>query len=87
MRKTWIATGALALAFAVSIAGAEAEAKGGGGHGGGFAAGGPPGFASPGHRAGWGAYASQPRGWSRGVKRGWGCTPGSIGCKPPGLRR
>jgi hypothetical protein len=26
-----------------------------------------------------------PHGWSEGRKTGWGCKPGSRGCKPPGL--
>jgi hypothetical protein len=28
----------------------------------------------------------QPPGWSHGKKKGWGCTPGTRGCVPPGLR-
>jgi hypothetical protein len=28
----------------------------------------------------------QPYGWSQGKKKGWDCTPGHHGCKPPGLR-
>jgi hypothetical protein len=28
-----------------------------------------------------------PPGWSHGKKTGWGCTPGSSGCKPPGLAK
>ena len=26
-----------------------------------------------------------PHGWSEGRKTGWGCKPGTRGCKPPGL--
>jgi hypothetical protein len=28
----------------------------------------------------------RPHGWSEGKKKGWGCTPGTRNCKPPGLR-
>jgi len=27
-----------------------------------------------------------PPGWRHGRKMGWGCTPGTRGCIPPGLR-
>lgn len=28
-----------------------------------------------------------PPGWSHGKKTGWGCTPGSANCMPPGLAK
>jgi hypothetical protein len=28
----------------------------------------------------------RPYGWSQGKKKGWDCTPGRPGCKPPGQR-
>jgi hypothetical protein len=81
--------GAMALALATTSA---AVAKGPGGHGGGHGlgaasgfSGSPPGFASKGRHVGF-AQGTVPRGWSKGRKKGWGCTPGSAGCIPPGLR-
>jgi hypothetical protein len=82
---------ALALMFVLAIDG-NAYARGPGGPGGhGFGGPGgsaftglPPGFGSRGaaHRS----WATVPPGWSKGNKRGWGCTPGTRGCVPPGLR-
>jgi hypothetical protein len=36
--------------------------------------------------ASWKQHGGTPPGWSKGKKKGWGCTPGSSGCMPPGLQ-
>jgi hypothetical protein len=38
-------------------------------------------------KASWKQNGGTPPGWSHGKKTGWGCTPGSAGCKPPGLAK
>jgi len=35
-------------------------------------------------KASWKQNGGTPPGWSKGKKTGWGCTPGSSGCVPPG---
>src|SRR5215467_15458922 len=35
----------------------------------------------------WKQNGGTPPGWSHGNKTGWGCTPGSSGCMPPGLAK
>jgi hypothetical protein len=35
-------------------------------------------------KASWKQNGGTPPGWSKGKKTGWGCTPGSSGCSPPG---
>ena len=37
--------------------------------------------------ASWKQNGGTPPGWSHGNKTGWGCTPGSKGCMPPGLAK
>jgi len=37
--------------------------------------------------ASWKQNGGTPPGWSQGKKTGWGCTPGSNGCMPPGLAK
>ncbi len=37
--------------------------------------------------ASWKQNGGTPAGWSQGKKTGWGCTPGSNGCMPPGLSK
>jgi hypothetical protein len=37
--------------------------------------------------ASWKQNGGTPPGWSHGKKTGWGCTPGSKGCMPPGLAK
>jgi hypothetical protein len=37
--------------------------------------------------ASWKKNGGTPPGWSHGKKTGWGCTPGSSGCMPPGLAK
>jgi hypothetical protein len=45
----------------------------------------PTGF---GHgNASWKQNGGTPHGWSQGKKTGWGCSPGSNGCMPPGLAK
>jgi hypothetical protein len=38
-------------------------------------------------KASWKQNGGTPPGWSKGKKTGWGCTPGSSGCAPPGLSK
>src|SRR5436190_18464580 len=50
-----------------------------------LASGSPGGF---GHgNASWKQNGGTPPGWSHGNKTGWGCTPGSSRCMPPGLAK
>jgi hypothetical protein len=42
----------------------------------------PAGFSQG--NANWKQNGGTPPGWSKGKKTGWGCTPGSSGCVPPG---
>src|SRR5205085_5090791 len=49
-----------------------------------LANGGAPAGFSHGH-ASWKQNGGTPPGWSHGNKTGWGCSPGSSGCMPPGL--
>ena len=37
--------------------------------------------------ASWKQNGGTPPGWSHGNKTGWGCSPGSKGCMPPGLAK
>jgi len=38
-------------------------------------------------KASWNQNGGTPPGWSHGNKTGWGCSPGSSGCMPPGLAK
>ena len=51
-----------------------------------FASNGSPAGFSHGN-ASWKKNGGTPPGWSHGNKTGWGCTPGSSGCMPPGLAK
>jgi len=46
---------------------------------------GPAGFSHG--NASWKENGGTPPGWSHGNKTGWGCTPGSRNCMPPGLAK